>query len=385
MQRAGFPVPEGFVITVDAFVEHFGNVTDPLVKPPTPRLHPELMAQVVQALVEVLGEETEVAVRSSSTEEDGMFASFAGQHSTYYFVRPVRIDQAIVDCWMSLWSNAAINYRRSGWALVESGEPLRMAVIVQRMLPATRSGVVFSRHPYEASDDAVIEATWGLGAALVDGRVSPDHYRLQEDGEVVSAITADKQYQVAIHRENIDGARLQPVESERRRQPVLSTDEACHLATTAWQLETLFEGPQDVEWAYCDNDLYLLQSRPITTRHEQVDSNKRWVLFKPLLENFTDPLTPLSEDVFAEVLPKGSAFYQGRLYIDIDAIGPLIPFDLSGRRIARPCTTAPRTRAVAIQLDKTRDCWRTHEWFIPRRWRQLASSWTHAAEGLSSV
>ena len=108
MLRAGFNVPRGFVITVDAFTEHFGLVTDPLVKPVTPRLSAELMTAVVSALTEHLGQEAEVAVRSSSTEEDLSFASFAGQHSTYYFVPPTQIDQAIVDCWMSLWSNAAL-------------------------------------------------------------------------------------------------------------------------------------------------------------------------------------------------------------------------------------------------------------------------------------
>ena len=86
---------------------------------------------------------------------------------------------------MSLWSQAAIAYRRSGAASVESGLPLRMAVIVQRMVPAARSGVVFSRDPVSDSRHAILEACWGLGAALVDGHVNPDYARIDEDGRNV--------------------------------------------------------------------------------------------------------------------------------------------------------------------------------------------------------
>ena len=88
MLRAGFNVPRGFVITIDAFIDHFGLTTDPLVRPAYPRLQPELMAEVVDATTRVLGQESELAVRSSSTDEDGRQASFAGQHSTYYFRTP---------------------------------------------------------------------------------------------------------------------------------------------------------------------------------------------------------------------------------------------------------------------------------------------------------
>ena len=319
MMRAGFAVPPGFVIDIDAFISHFGEVTDPLVKPNVPVLRPELMANVFQALVDHLGRETELAVRSSSTEEDASHASFAGQHSTYYFVAPSRIDQAIIDCWMSLWSAAALNYRRSGWTDVATGEPVRMAVIVQQMLPATRSGVTFSRDPIDhSSSDVVIEATWGLGAALVDGRVTPDHIRVAESGRLASYEISDKQFQVTSKITDIQaGDRLQEVATGQRRTRVLDDAEAEHIASLAQQLETLFGEPQDVEWAYVGDELYLLQSRPITTRPARLLSDRPLVVFKPLVENFTQPLTPISEDLFAGVVPNIGAFYQGRLYIDI--------------------------------------------------------------------
>ena len=331
MIRAGFPVPPGFVIDINAFISHFGKATDPLVKPNVPMLQMELSADVAAALVDHFGEETKLAVRSSSTQEDGSQASFAGQHSTYYFVTPNRIDQAIIDCWMSLWSNAALKYRRSGWTDIATGEPARMAVIVQQMLPATRSGVTFSRDPIDpSSSDVVIEATWGLGAALVDGRVTPDHIRVDESGRLASYEISDKQYQVTSKVSDIlAGERLQEIAAGQRRAQVLDDVEAGHIANLAQQLEALFDEPQDVEWAYVEDDLYLLQSRPITTRPAKLPTDRPLVVFKPLVENFTEPLTPISEDLFASVVPKMGAFYQGRLYTDIAPLHAMNIFALS--------------------------------------------------------
>ncbi len=318
------------MIDVSAFISHFGEVTDPLVKPSPPRLQAELMADVVAALLTHLPDADQLAVRSSATDEDGEQASFAGQHSTYYFVTPNRIDQAILDCWMSLWSPAALAYRREGWVEVHSGETPRMAVIVQKMLPATRSGVVFSTDPVNPnSSDCVIEATWGLGAALVDGRVSPDHVRLNEDHDQYSYHISDKRMQVTISPDNLQGSRLQEVAQSLRNAPVLTTFEAHQIANTAAQLETLFEAPQDIEWAFVADELFWLQSRPITqlASHHHID--EKLVLFKPLAENFTEPLTPLTEDLFAQMLPSIGAFYEGHLYLDLKILSQLNVFDLS--------------------------------------------------------
>jgi len=311
--------------------------TDPLVRPTTPMVQTELMADVVACLMDVLGDAESLAVRSSSTEEDSGSASFAGQHSTYYFVPPQRLDQAIVDCWMSLWSDAAVSYRRSGWGEISSAEPVRMAVIVQRMLPATRSGVAFSRDPITRvttgeSSDCVIEATWGLGAALVDGRVNPDHIRVDEGGSLVSYQISEKHLQV--HANSYD-ARLQELPQAQRNAAVINDQEAERIANIAQQLETLFDAPQDVEWAYVDDTLYLLQTRPITTLPSQHDFDDQLVLFKPLAENFTEPLTPLTADILGELLPKIGALYEGRFYIDINTLRQLAPFELADHELAQ--------------------------------------------------
>ncbi len=330
LHRAGFPVPEGFVIEVSAFIDHFGHTTDSLVRPSVPRLQSELMAEVVQATVDYLGAETELAVRSSSTEEDASHASFAGLHSTYYFVNPTRLDQAIIDCWMSLWSNAALAYRRQGWTDVASGEPVRMAVIVQRMLNATRSGVVFSKDPIEpTSRSCIVEASWGLGAVLADGRVTPDQARLSDAGELLSYTVNNKTTQVVASPSNPDASRVQEVPADLRNAPVLTTAEAESIANTALQLETLFDQPQDVEWAYTGDEFWILQSRPITTLLSSHHIERRLVLFKPLAENFTEPLTPMSEDLFARALPKVGATFEGRFYLDFDVLRRLMPFKLT--------------------------------------------------------
>lgn len=352
LMRAGFNVPKGFVIDVEAFTSHFGLVTDPLVRPVVPRLHAEFMAQIVAALIAHLGDVKELAVRSSSTQEDSNLASFAGQHSTYYFVAPQRIDQAIVDCWMSLWSQAALAYRRAGWAEIASGEPVRMAIIVQQMLPATRSGVAFSRDPITGAHECVIEATWGLGAALMDGRVSPDHARVSEAGELISYNISDKQYQVSGSPSNLDGNRLQEVSVAQRHQAVLSTLEAERLANISQQLEVLFEQPQDIEWSYVDEQLYLLQSRPITSQAKCHNIDKKLVLFKPLAENFTEPLTPLTQDLFSHLLPSIGAFYNGRFYIDADIISALSPWVISDTEIADLMLLRHRPKRLKLSITK---------------------------------
>ena len=356
--RAGFPVPPGFVITVDAFVEHFGHLTDGLVKPNTPTLQSELMAEVVQGIVQWLGEEKYFAVRSSASEEDAEHASFAGMHSTYYFVPPNRIDEAIVDCWMSLWSDAALSYRRSGWQDLIPGEHPSMAIIVQQMVDAQRSGVVFSRDPlslnYEQTNtpDSVIEASWGLGAALVDGRISPDHVIANELGEIKSYEIGKKTHQVQSNAANRQGQRLQEVDKHKQQQAVLTEHEVKHLVNLSHQLETLFDFPQDIEFAYSKEQLYLLQTRPISTTNEHHNIAEKLVLFQPMVENFTEPLTPMSQSIYAAVVPKVGSFYRGYFYLDVDLLNKLLPFNLTDHEVVTLAQLEPLETPLTLSPTK---------------------------------
>ena len=289
------------------------------------------MTSIVAAITEHLGNEAEFAVRSSSTSEDTLEASLAGQHATYYFITPSRIDQAIVDCWMSLWSDTAIAYRRSNVHEIAFGEPVRMAIIVQKMVPAIRSGVAFSRDPIRPDNtDCVIEATWGLGAGLVDGRVNPDHIRVSEAGELKSYAVGDKQFFVTLNPSNSDASRLEEVPKHQATQRTLADEEAEHIANIARQLETLFEGPQDVEWAYAGDELNILQSRAITGMTPALsESDSPLVIFKPLAENFTEPLTPTSCDLYAGVLPRFGKIVGGRFYLELERLRNIVPYQVS--------------------------------------------------------
>jgi len=352
MLQAGYPVPDGFVIPIDAFIAHFGDVTDPLIRPNPPRLQPELMASVVDAIMRQLGDVTQLTVRSSTADSHNTYANFAGQHSTYYFVPPGRIDQAIIDCWMSLWSNAALSYRRAGWLEVLSGKPLRAAVIIQRMIPADRAGIICRDPQYPERAETFIEASWGLGAAITDGRVMPDQARLSATNELLSYVVNDKVMQVRPDPHDDTLARLQEVPEERRQSAVLSETEIKQLGHISTELEHLFEQPQEIEWAYEGEQLYVLQSRPVTNRAEEHAVADQLVVFKPLTDGLDGPLTPLSEDLYARVMPKVGAMYQGRFYLKLKHIQHINLFNLDDKSLADWILLRKRPRESGLSWRK---------------------------------
>ena len=183
LMRAGFSVPTGFVVTADAFRAHYPEVSLESKPGVLQSLQAVLLASLDEQFTTTFANPNEtVAVRSSAIGEDGAQHSFAGQHSTYYYIRREGLSKALIDCWLSLWNEAALAYRAHA---SEQNRDIAMAVIVQRMVQADRSGVCFSRDPTGfRSEDCLIESTWGLGAALVDGRVSPDSYFVDADGQV---------------------------------------------------------------------------------------------------------------------------------------------------------------------------------------------------------
>ena len=195
------------------------------------------------------------------------------------------------------------------------------------------------------SSDCVIEASWGLGAALVDGRVTPDHARVSEDGDLLTYTVSDKQYHV--QADSFDN-RLQEVPTENRRAPVLNNEEAERIANIAHQLETLFDAPQDVEWSFVGDELHILQTRNITTLPAYPSTDIPLVLFKPLAENFTEPLTPLSADIIKDLLPAVGAIYDGRFYIDIELLRTLSPFDLTNEDLAQAALLRPTDKAPRV-------------------------------------
>ncbi|MFC4359996.1 phosphoenolpyruvate synthase [Halobium salinum] len=291
LTAAGLPVPPGFVVTAGtyrAFIEDAG-IDDELfeavdVDPEDSkalsnaqeRAHelimgtemPESVREEILESYRTVGEDGEkafVAVRSSATAEDLPDASFAGQQETFLNVREEALLERIKECWASLFSQRAIYYRN------QKGFPhenVDIAVVVQRMVDAEKSGVMFTSHPSTGEPRIIIESAWGLGEAVVSGAVSPDNYVVDRDsGEVEELTVADKKL---MHVKDPDTGETVEVDvpDEKREARVLSDEEISKLVELGVKVEEHYETPQDVEWAVYDGEIYMLQSRPITTIRE---------------------------------------------------------------------------------------------------------------------
>lgn len=202
------------------------------------------------------------AVRSSAVDEDGATASFAGQHETYLnIVGADAILQAVTRCWGSARSERALEYRRQQGL---SAERPQIAVLVQQLVAADVSAVVFSANPVTGNrDEVLINAGWGLGESLVGGTVTPDTFIVSKsDLAVIHRVIADKQ-RMTISAPH--GTREVDVPRFLRQQATLSDEQAREMAQLALTLETTMGYAVDVECAYAGGQLYLLQCRPITT------------------------------------------------------------------------------------------------------------------------
>jgi pyruvate,water dikinase len=292
---AGLPVPPGFVVTADtyrSFIQEAG-IDEELFA--AMDIDPEDSAQLAEAQrraeelitgtefpesvkAEILdaygslgdGEEF-VAVRSSATAEDLPDASFAGQQETYLNITEDELLDRVRDCWASLFSQRAIYYRtRQGFP----HDQVDIAVVVQQMVDADQSGVMFTSHPSTGDPRVIVEAAWGLGEAVVSGSVSPDNYVVDREDRLVEEVTvADKKLMHVKDPES--GATTEvPVPEERREERVLSDEDLQRLVDLGERVEDHYDTPQDVEWAMVDDEIFMLQSRPITTISESNVSGK---------------------------------------------------------------------------------------------------------------
>ncbi len=291
--RAGIRVPTGFAVTTAAFrqtVEHLTIDGEPIparaasldpadaaaLAAETARIRevlesappPDEVADAVTAAYAALCEECgdpdlPVAVRSSATSEDSAEASFAGLQDTYLWVRGAgSVLEHVRRCWASLYSVESVTYRlRRGIPETDLG----MAVVVQRMVGARSSGVMFTRSPRTGDKSVVaIDASWGLGSAVVSGDVTPDSF-------VVSKVTGEVKRTVATktrwHRPDPSGHGVveTDVPAELQDRPSVSDEEIADLVATARRVEAHYRCPQDIEWAVDDaGEVFLLQSRPET-------------------------------------------------------------------------------------------------------------------------
>jgi len=281
---AGLPVPPGFVVTADtyrSFIEETGleeaveaalevDIEDDAALEAAARecrdaIHAagfpdRVRTELLEAYDELDGEF--VAARSSATTEDLPDASFAGQQETLLNVTREGLIDAVRECWASLYTARAVYYReQQGF-----GQDSDIAVVVQSMVDAEQSGVMFTRHPSTGAPETVVEAALGLGEGVVSGSVSPDNYVVREDG--IEATVAHQETMFVRDAETGETVE-QPVPESRRSARVLEDDELETLDDIGARVENHYGAPQDVEWAIADDEFYLLQSRPITTLAEE--------------------------------------------------------------------------------------------------------------------
>ncbi|MFN7147864.1 MAG: PEP/pyruvate-binding domain-containing protein, partial [Microthrixaceae bacterium] len=222
---------------------------------------PDEIATQITAAVERLGEGVAVAVRSSATAEDLPTASFAGQQDTFLnVVGAASVLEHVRRCWSSTFTERAMAYRLHHGL---GHRDAQMAVVVQRMVVPDASGVLFTADPMTSNRRvAVVEATFGLGEALVSGLVQADTYSVRDD-QIVERVVGDKA--IAVQADVGGGTRQVAVDAIRRGQPALDDTQVLELVQLGRRIESYFAGPQDVEWCLVGGELHVVQSRPITT------------------------------------------------------------------------------------------------------------------------
>ena len=352
----GVRVPAGFCVTTDAFrriMAEAPSIDDRLDR--LSRLNPDdrevirtlsaeirrtlegiaipddLAAAITRSLAR-LGEQAAYAVRSSATAEDLPTASFAGQQDTYLnVVGPAAILQHVSRCWASLFTERAVTYRlRNGF----DHRKVHMAVVVQQMVFPQSAGIMFTADPVTSNRKvASVEATFGLGEALVSGLVNADIYKVR-DGEVVSRAVATKQ--LAIHALPAGGTQKEAIDPERQEQPALTDAQVVRLAQLGRRIEAHFGRPQDIEWCLVDDEFQIVQSRPITTLFPipvTADGGNHVFVSVGHGQMMTDAMKPLGISFWQLTTPRPMYVAGGRLFVDV-----------------APDVTSPASRARLLEV-----------------------------------
>jgi phosphohistidine swiveling domain-containing protein len=341
LTRAGFAVPPGFIVTTEAyraFVQ--ANGIEPrllALAAGAPAASPaglETASQAIRALFaggtippDILATlraayaglaqtgqaQLPVAVRSSATAEDLPGLSFAGQQDTFLnVIGPDALAEAVKSCWSSLWTARAMGYRARNRI---PSEGLALAVVVQAMVEAEASGVLFTANPLTGlRSQTVIDATLGLGEALVSGKVEPDHYVVDPSaGQIIAKTLGAKA--VSVH--GLAGGGTHEVESQRDQVQALPDDQILALAGLGSQIAELYRFPQDIEWAWARGVLHILQSRPITSLFPVPDglpAEPLKVMFSfAAVQGMLDPMTPLGRDALREIFAVGAGLFGVRV------------------------------------------------------------------------
>ena len=338
LSRAGFPVPPGFAVTTEAFrtaIHEHGlrdlvnealagadpddpdSVDDASVRiraafaaAPVTTLLTEPVAQAVLDAYRQMGGGA-VAVRSSATAEDLPDLSFAGQQDTLLGVTDeAALLKAVVECWSSLWTARAITYRRRAGIPEEAAA---LAVAVQRMVAADTSGVLFTANPLTGHrGQMAIDATFGLGEALVSGLVEPDHFVADAlTGRLIARTLGAK----AVTTAPLPGGGVETRDSDRGAEATLSDDDVRALVDLGRRVQAEYGTPQDIEWAIAGGEVALLQARAITSLFPIPDGAPTDAVYLSFgaVQGMLAPITPLGGDAIRCVMAGGASVFGSTL------------------------------------------------------------------------
>lgn len=336
----GIRVPEGFCVTTEAFKRVIGEndelhqLLDQLaVQKVDERKRISEISRKIRDLIEgieidkgieedidrcllTFGFEHAYAVRSSATAEDLPFASFAGQQDTYLNIKGKdAILQHISKCWASLFTDRAVIYRmQNGF----DHRKVYLSVVIQRMIFPQASGILFTADPVSSNRKVLsIDASFGLGEALVSGLVSADNYKVQEGRIAEKKISAKK---LAIYARKEGGTMEKEIEPGQQVLSTLSDEQVLGLERIGRKLEAHFGCPQDIEWCLVDDTFYIVQSRPITTLYpipEANDQENHVYVSVGHQQMMTDAMKPLGLSFWLLTTPAPMRIAGGRLFVDV--------------------------------------------------------------------
>jgi pyruvate,water dikinase len=339
----GVQVPGGFCVTTEVYKEIIGNSEEvnslldqlAILKAENRKGIGETSAKIRKAIEEItipkeidneitrhleqLGERNAYAVRSSATAEDLPTASFAGQQDTYLNVIGIEaILKHISKCWASLFTERAIIYRlKNGF----DHRKVHLAVVVQRMIFPQVAGILFTADPVTSDRKVLsIDASFGLGEAMVSGLVNPDNYKVC-NGKVIDKKISTKK--LAIYALKDGGTEEQKIEPEKQNRQALTDEQILQLARIGRQIEEHFGSPQDIEWCLVDDTFYIVQSRPITTLFpipQANDQENHVYVSVGHQQMMTDAMKPLGLSFWLLTTRAPMRTAGGRLFIDITSM-----------------------------------------------------------------
>ncbi len=361
MLRAELPVPTGFAVTAQAFRRFIdeNGISDELfnsleidVDNSDILRNAEKKAKKIimdanipedietsirlkyKELCSKSGEEVYVAVRSSATAEDLPDASFAGQQDTFLNIKGEQnVLDAIKKCWASLYGARAIYYR------VKQGfdhRKVNLCAVVQMMVDAEKAGVMFSSHPSSGEPITIIEGAWGLGETVVSGSVSPDYYTIDKKSWTIKERRIATKNIMHIKDPKTGKTIDSPVPPEKKNARTLDDEEIFKLVQFGGVLEDLYGIPQDIEWAIKNREIFILQSRPITTIKKKETKEKT-------------ATTAILEGLGAS---PGIAYGEAKLVSDASELGKVKNGDILVAVMTTPDMVPAMKRAAAIVTDE---------------------------------